>query len=52
MTFLLGTGGLWLVTFLYSAQGAYWAASGKPQMALILAGYTIANIGLIWSAKP
>lgn len=47
---------LWIVTALYAAQACVsaWAAhstgSGWPAVT-ILAGYTVANLGLIWSLR-
>ncbi|WP_291295856.1 hypothetical protein [Elioraea sp.] len=43
---------LWLVTALYLAQAIIEAARGNAPAAMILAGYIIANTGLIWSLRP
>lgn len=37
-------------TLLYLAQVATYFVTGNRAQALILIGYTIANVGLIWSA--
>jgi hypothetical protein len=42
---------LWLVTALYAVQGAVFIWQDKPAAATILAGYVIANLGLIWATK-
>lgn len=42
---------LWIVTGLYAGQAAIWLGQGRPALALVLAGYTVANVGLIWSAQ-
>lgn len=42
---------LWIVTALYLAQGGVAGWHGQYPQALILGGYTIANLGLIWSLR-
>ena len=42
---------LWIVTALYAAQAAVCVAKSQAPQALILAGYTVANLGLIWSMR-
>lgn len=40
-----------IVTAIYAGQAAIYFASGNRPLALVLVGYTIANVGLIWSTK-
>ena len=40
---------LWLVTALYAGQAIVSAVNGQPAHAVIVGGYVIANLGLIWS---
>lgn len=40
---------LWIVTVLYAGQVAVALWHGRPAHALIVGGYTLANLGLIWS---
>lgn len=42
---------IWIVTALYLGQAGVWLWQGKPDGALILLGYAIANTGLIWSMR-
>lgn len=39
---------LWLVTCLYTIQAAI-CVNTQPPQAMIIFGYVIANLGLIWS---
>lgn len=41
---------LWIVTALYGVQAIVFFVNGKPSAGLILAGYVVANVGLIWAA--
>lgn len=43
----MNTAALWVVTALYAWQGAVWLRAGQYPDALIVAGYVIANMGLI-----
>lgn len=43
---------LWLVTALYAGQALVWTWNGQYAQALIVGGYALANLGLIWSAAP
>jgi hypothetical protein len=43
-------GPLWIVTLLYAGQAAIFVAQGKLALGLVLVGYSIANVGLIWGA--
>lgn len=40
---------LYIVTALYVAQALFCATNGQGAQALMLAGYIIANLGLVWS---
>jgi hypothetical protein len=42
---------LWTVTALYGAQAGISLVAGKPASALIMGGYVLANLGLIWSMR-
>ena len=42
---------IWVVTALYSVQAVIAVYGGNHAQALMLAGYTIANVGLIWSFR-
>lgn len=42
---------LWAVTALYLLQALLAVRDGQPAQATILGGYTIANLGLIWSMR-
>jgi len=42
---------MWLVTGLYAIQAGVYLTNARPALALVLASYAIANIGLIWSAQ-
>ncbi len=42
---------LYIVTILYAAQGIYCAFNSQVPQAVILAGYSLANVGLIWSMR-
>lgn len=39
-----------ITTVLYAAQLAIYAAQGRPWLALVFAGYALANVGLIFGA--
>ncbi len=41
---------LWIVAALYGAQAIVFLADGRPAMAVVLGGYVVANIGLIWAS--
>lgn len=45
-----GTVMLWLVTLLYGAQAAQYLFDGRAPLALVVVGYVIANLGLIWAS--
>jgi hypothetical protein len=42
---------MWIVSGLYAFQSGVYLANAKPALALVLASYAIANLGLIWSAQ-
>lgn len=42
---------LWIATGLYVAQAGVCVCSGQLPQTLILSGYVIANLGLIWSMQ-
>jgi hypothetical protein len=42
---------LWTVTALYGVQAGVALNAGNPASALIMAGYVLANLGLIWSMR-
>lgn len=46
-----GTVLLWLVTLLYAGQAAVSLWKGQVPHAVIIGGYVIANLGLIWSMR-
>lgn len=48
---MTGTLPLWIVTGLYCWQAGAAAWNGQWAQAVILTGYTIANLGLIWSMR-
>lgn len=45
----LANAALWAVTVLYAVQAAVNFANGNPAHGVIVSGYTLANLGLIWS---
>ena len=49
LQFLLGTGALWAMTALCVAQTAAGLYARQYPMALIMAAYAFADIGLIWN---
>lgn len=40
-----------IVTVLYAIAAIDEAMSGRPSVALMLVGYTVANLGLMWGMK-
>lgn len=40
---------LWVVTVLYLAQAAVSYSNNMPAASVIMLGYVVANLGLIWS---
>ena len=42
---------LWMVTALYVEQGVVCVFRLQGPQAMILAGYVLANVGLIWSLR-
>lgn len=46
---MTGTVLLWIVTALYAGQAGVSAWRGEWAHAVIVGGYTVANLGLIWS---
>lgn len=47
---LMLTWPLWSGTLVYVIQAALFMRADNPQMALVFAGYSVANLGLIWAA--
>lgn len=47
----MGTALLWIVTALYAGQAGVSLWQGQTPHAVIVGGYVLANIGLIWSMK-
>lgn len=43
---------LWIVTLLYIGQAGVSLWHGQPAAAVIVGGYVIANLGLIWALAP
>lgn len=41
--------GIWIVTFIYIGQAIYLYWDKAPAQATILLGYSLANLGLIWT---
>lgn len=42
---------LWIATALYLAQVAICVAANQYPQAIVMTGYTVANLGLIWSMQ-
>lgn len=40
---------MWLVTALYAVQAGMALYNGQSPQALLISGYVVANLGLIWS---
>lgn len=47
----MSTVSLTIVTLLYGAAAIDEAFNGRPHAALMLLGYTVANVGLMWGMR-